>query len=90
MKSDKAKIEFFEELGKTKLPEKFKEQVITIFNRYDDKWFTAEMFGEGLDMSKAYAFRICEALTITRVVERSKVGQRCFYRYRKEDRLGRS
>ena len=90
MKNDIAKIKFFKEIGKTVLPAKYKEQIITIFNQYNNKWFTAEMFGEGLEMSDAYAFKICEALSITRVVERSKVGQRCFYRYRKEVRLGRT
>ncbi len=85
---DKDKIDYFTELGKTKLSDKYREQILSIFNTYPDNWYTSLNFEEGLSMSKVYAGRICEALTIARVVERRKVGKRNFYRYRKEDRFG--
>ena len=85
-KTDAEKIKYFDELGETKLPQKFRQQILTIFQKYPDKWFTPEMFGEGLDMSEAYARKVCEALVLARLVTRqgSDLGMRkkLYYRFK--------
>jgi len=85
---DKDKIDYFNSIGKTKLPDKYREQIVTIFNTYPDNWYTPEMFHQGLQMSKAYASNICEVLTLARILEKRKVGNRKFFRMRKEERFG--
>jgi len=79
-KTDKEKIDFFENQGFSVLPDKHRQQILTIFQRYTDKWYTPEVFAEGLDMSRAYAYKICEALTLARIVERQRYGHMNYYR----------
>lgn len=83
-KTDKDKIDFFEQQGFTKLPDKHRQQILTIFQRYQDKWYTPEVFAEGLDMSQSYAYKICEALTMARIVERQKYGKQNYYRMKND------
>ena len=85
-RSDKAKIDFFKKLGETKLPDQFRQQILTIFQKYPDKWFTPEIFGEGLDMSSAFARKCCEALTLARIVTRKSTGKRFYFRLKEDDK----
>ena len=88
-RSDKDKIKFFNTLGETKLPDQFRQQILTIFQKYPGKWFTPEIFAQGLDMSNAFARKCCEALTLARIVTRKSTGKRFYFRL-KEDEKERS
>ncbi len=83
------KIDYFNKIGKTTLPDKYRGQVVTIFNNYPDNWYSIEDFHSGLGMSKQYSRHMLEALTMARIVEKTRVGNRNYYRYKKEERLGR-
>ena len=88
-KTDEDKIKFFDELGESKLPDQFRQQILTIFQKYPAKWFTPEILAQGLDMSSAYARKCCEALTLARIVTRQSTGKRFYFRL-KEDEEERS
>ena len=85
-KTDEERIKFFDTLGETKLPDQFRQKILTIFQKYPDKWFTPEIFGEGLDMSNAFARKCCEALTLARIVTRKSTGKRFYFRLKEDDK----
>ena len=87
-KTDEERIKFFDALGETKLPDQFRQKILTIFQKYPEKWFTPEIFAEGLDMSNAYARKCCEALTLARIVTRKSTGEgtkRFYFRLKEDD-----
>ena len=79
-RSDKEKIDYFKKLGNSKLPDEFRQQILTIFQKYPGKWLTPEILAEGVDMGEAYARKCCEALTLARIVTRHNTGKRYYYR----------
>ena len=78
-----------EDLGKTTLMDGHKENILMAFNKYPDNWYDVKILSEVLGVSKEYAYKVCEAFTLTRLVEKRKAGNSTFYRYRKEERLGK-
>ncbi len=83
------KIDYFNDIGKSILPDKYRGQVVTIFNSFPDNWYTIDDFHIGLGMSKQYARHLLEALSMARITERARVGNRNYYRYRMDARLGK-
>ena len=83
-RTDEDKLKYFGELGETTLPQKFRQQILTVFQKYPDKWFTPEMFEEGLDMSSAYARKICEALVLARMVIRKGIEKKNYFKFRED------
>lgn len=88
MSEDIDKINKVLEMGKTTLPDKYREQITSIINQSPNNWYSPTMFNP-LGVSKQYAYRILEALYTTRIVEKRKLGHKVYYRYRKEERLGK-
>ena len=84
-RTDEDKIKYFGELGETKLPQRFRQQILTIFQKYPDKWFTPEMFAEGLDMGEAYARKVCEALVLARMVVRKGTQRRNYFKFLQQE-----
>ncbi len=83
------KIDYFKEIGKTTLPDKYRGQVVTIFNNFPDNWYSIEDFHSGLGMSIQYSRHMLEALTMARITEKTRVGNKNYYRYRKDERRGK-
>ena len=90
MNEDKDRIDKVLNFGISTLPDKYRQQITSIFNNPEakDKWFTPEMFEQALGVSRAYSRKVCEVLTLTRVVEKRQAGKQCFYRVRIEERFG--
>ncbi len=83
------KVKELSEIGKKTLIHGHRQNILGAFNNNQDSWYTPEMFQQVLGVSKVYAYKICEALTMTRIVEKRQTGKQCFYRYRKEERFGK-
>jgi len=81
-------IKALEEVGITRLVDGHRQNILIAFNKFQDNWYTPEMLNQVLGVSKQYAYKICEGLTLTRIVEKRKLGNKSYYRYRKEERLG--
>ena len=82
--SDKKKVDYFDRVGVDILPKGYRNQVLTIFQRYPTKWFTPNMLGEGLGFHRTYALKICEALNYVRIIEKRKQGHSAYFRLRSE------
>jgi len=83
------KIKQLGEIGTTKLPDNGREMILTAFNTYPTRWFTANMLAVPLELSLNYTYKICESLSMNRIVEKRGVGKKTYYRYRKEELVGR-
>jgi len=80
-------VEFFRNQGKTGLPDTNREAIMAVFNEFKDNWYTTKQFSDGLDMSQAFAYKICRQMGNQRILDVRKVGMVAYYRFHKGDRI---
>ena len=54
---------------------------MSVFNEFKDNWYTVKHFGEGLDMSNSFAYKICRSMANQRILDARKSGNITYYRF---------
>ena len=86
MKNEKVKIDYFHQIGKTTLPDNYREAIKAVFQEFKSNWYTPRDFHNGLKMSHAYAYKVCEGMRRVGLLEKRSIGRTSYYRFKMEER----